>query len=226
MADIVKEQLGLLSRAPVARDEFHRSSLRLVTVPDFFPGSRAIDLAKESADRPDLRPIQCLLPLDGSRGRGKHVTPEVWEQTSPDQRYFRFESTPSWPYVPGRGVASEACPLTDAEMAEVLDFAEAVTEANLAAVRLEIHRMTSGDFIAEHQDKHLGRRFAGHLYLTDQGRAEEGGLLRVRGLNGEVLEIAPAFNQFVIFDVNGHDVHEVTPCVGGGSRVSFNFWFV
>jgi Rps23 Pro-64 3,4-dihydroxylase Tpa1-like proline 4-hydroxylase len=157
-------------------------------------------------------------------GRGRHVSREVWEQADPVDRYFRFDASPEWTAHDAVPTVGDDCPLSVAQMLEMLRFARAITGEHLEAISLELHSMNEGDFIAPHRDVHLGRRFAGNVYLNDWEGKD--GVLRINGLDGQVTDVVPALNRLVFFDVRRHQWHEVTPCRGNDiPRVSASFCF-
>jgi Rps23 Pro-64 3,4-dihydroxylase Tpa1-like proline 4-hydroxylase len=224
---------GVISRSHIEaianyQEQLSASQLGVLAMPDFLIASRAERLRKEATNRTDFRYSLALIPGVSDTSRGRKVSLKEWYEASQDERYFRFEQTEPCRMSASGIISGRPAPFTVDEAVEVLSFVRAVSQCPLQEVSVEFHRMSDNCFIGAHHDRHAGRRFSGVLHLTHDWSPSAGGLLRFRGEDGVAGEYAPVFNEFILFDVARHNLHEVTSChpAAGGTRFTANWWFI
>ncbi|MBB4577134.1 2OG-Fe(II) oxygenase [Rhizobium lentis] len=202
---------------------------RLLCVDGFLVKAMAIKLATILTGNVKFEPRFASIPRMESThpsARAQLVTEKEWEQTPVRDRFFRFDSIEA---------LSDAA--TDVEDRLVLmafwqvlagdDFRiwiESLSRRPCNRPVLEAHSMSSGHFIAPHSDARAGRTVGVFLYLTPGWSESDGGALEIQGSN---LKLLPLFNRAVLFDVDGHEKHQIRPLphARGLRRLSLGAWF-
>lgn len=110
-------------------------------------------------------------------------------------------------------------------------FIEKTTSMTLGQITpVTVHRMQTGHFLNNHDDRANQRRIAFILYLTPQWEIEYGGQLCIKDHDNNEILFEPSFNSLLVFDVTNHNHHNVSPIIQGPesaelNRISINGWF-
>ena len=168
--------------------------------------------------------------LDGEiAGRVAHFLEREAEYRPAGDRVFRFSAVSG--VQPQFRLGANA--VTYLKIVRALEddrfvrFAETISGLPLGSVHLHVHAMSPGDFLPAHTDAHDGRRLTFVLFLSRAWHSSFGGVLHLTTADGGHWAIEPAYNTLVMFDVDAHGEHWVTPieaAAGHVTRVTIGGW--
>ncbi len=194
---------------------------------DFLAEPRARGLALDLSARQDFDDV-CGLQPDSEEAwnqtRGRHVSVEEYDKADPQERYFRLMSTRTWSLSIGQDRLDPGCPLSLAELAELLDYSAAVTRLPLTMIRVLPRRFMPGHFVGSHREARLGRLATGYLFLSPDLSQCDGGRLEFLDDAGLPHEVAPEFNSLVLFDVRAHWLQSLRPVTGSQPLHCVQYW--
>lgn len=178
-------------------------------------------------------PRYALYPGDANDNRSIDdrailVSGHEWEGTHVSYRFYRFDTMESL----SESAQDSVSMLILSEFWRLLSstpfsrWMETLFGRRCQRPVLEAHCMRAGHFIRPHSDARNGRSIGLFIYLSRGWTEPDGGALEVQRSDGR-LYLSPFFNRAVLFDVEGHDSHEIRPLPHsrGLPRLSFGVWF-
>jgi hypothetical protein len=193
----------------------------------FLDGVRVRQLVRDLASRDDFDDVCGLRPqseADWEETKGRAVSPEEFMKAPEHERYFRLMSTRTWSYTEGQRTLDGGCPLTLAELAELLDYAREAARMSLSMIRVLPRRFLPSHFVGPHRDNRLGRVLTAYAFLTPDWTEQDGGGVEFIDHTGKA-QIVPAwFNDFLLFDVRGHWLQSFQPVTGNRAVHCLQFW--
>lgn len=217
-----------LSQLPTYARKLRADPFRHVTVPGLLPHARALEVSAELSDRAPFDDACGLVPADPralAETKGRHVTLSEFRSAPAEERYYWMGSTRSWSYRPGQRRLDGSCPLTMAELADLLYFFRDVSGSPLTMIRVMGRQYADGNFIGPHSEDRLGRILSGHLFLTPGwSAADSGGYLEIQVGTGQPLRIHPDFNTLTVFDVRTVTRKSITRVTAPTPLHELQFW--
>lgn len=233
-ADPVRSELGALmnerhligSQMEVYRDQFRQHPLKIIQIRNCLKPKIADQIAKYLAEEAQYSTIY------GLYSRKPHQVDETEWLNAPDEdRIFIYDMIDRSEQPPGFAPTLlqylKLRKLVDTEAFR--SFAMHVCDISVNRTNVAVtHKFDENQFLRRHNDKSGNRKIAFILYLTPNWQSEYGGALHIVGKSNEEAYFQPEFNSLVMFDVQGHDYHEIQQLKqlpDGVARYTLGGWF-